>query len=89
MNTKNKLLWMILFVLIAGATIWTLTSQNRSFSFAAFRAYLQEMNSGWLAAAAASSAGAGTSGACRPAAAFATTADAVSLSSAALGALSS
>ena len=38
MNTKNKLLWMILFVLIAGATIWTLTSQNRSFSFAAFRA---------------------------------------------------
>ncbi len=57
MNTKNKLLWMILFVLIAGATIWTLTSQNRSFSFAAFRAYLQEMNSGWLAAAAASAFG--------------------------------
>lgn len=44
-NKKNsalsRFLWSLLFLVIAAATIWAVTSQNRSFSITEFRAYIR------------------------------------------------
>lgn len=56
-STKSKLLWSLLFLLIAAGTIWAFTSQNRSFSFASFLAYLEGASPGWFLTALASALG--------------------------------
>lgn len=69
---KNKLLWSIAFVLIAAATVWAVTSQNRNFSGAAFMTYLRSAHKGWLGAAMLCALGfvlfegAAVAAACRP-----------------------
>ena len=47
-NSRSKLLWSVLFVLIAAATIWAVLSQSRSFSLRSFAAYASEMSKPWL-----------------------------------------
>lgn len=37
----SRLLWTLLFLVIAAATVWAVTSQNRSFSVAEFLAYIR------------------------------------------------
>ena len=38
-DKKKKLLWSILFLLIAAMTVWALTSQNKAFSLHSFATY--------------------------------------------------
>lgn len=40
-SALSRLLWSILFLVIAGATVWAVTSQNRSFSFSDFLIYVR------------------------------------------------
>ncbi len=40
-KVKNKALWTVIFVLIAALSIWAVMSQSKSFSFAAFGAFLR------------------------------------------------
>lgn len=40
-SALSRVLWSILFLIIAAATIWAVTSQNRSFSFPEFLAYIR------------------------------------------------
>ena len=47
-NTRNRLLWSILFVLIAAATIWAVLSQSRSFSLRSFVSYASGASKAWL-----------------------------------------
>lgn len=49
-NLKSKLLWSIVFVAIAGLTIWAISSQS-GFSFDEFTTVLKSMNPWWLLAA--------------------------------------
>ncbi len=71
-DKNKKALWAVLSVLIAAATLWTVTSQNRCFSFSAFWSYLQGTAKGWLLTAVACSCGfvffeaAALRSACRP-----------------------
>ena len=53
---KTKLLWTVVFVAIAGLTIWTIVSQD-GFSFSTFLSFLKSMNLRWLVAAFASMLG--------------------------------
>ena len=48
---RKKALWTIVFILIAVLTVWAITSQNKSFSFAAFGSFLKELNLVWILAA--------------------------------------
>ena len=50
-NKHSKLIWTILFILVAAATVWTVTSQNQSFSLQSFLIFLQSAKVGWLVAA--------------------------------------
>lgn len=47
----GRLGWTLAFILVAAATVWTVTSQNKSFSLQAFSAFLKQANPFWLAAA--------------------------------------
>lgn len=40
-SVHSKLLWSILFLVIAAATVWAVTAQNRSFSLSEFLSYIQ------------------------------------------------
>lgn len=52
-SLKSKLLWTVVFVVIAGLTIWAIVSQD-GFSFSTFLTFLKSMNPWWLIAAFAS-----------------------------------
>ena len=38
-NSRSKLLWTVLFVLIAAATIWAVLSQSQAFTLRSFVSY--------------------------------------------------
>ena len=50
-NSRSKILWSVLFVLIAAATVWAVLSQSRSFSLRTFVSYASGMSKPWLAMA--------------------------------------
>ena len=50
-KSSNKLLWSIVSVLIAAATIWAVISQARAFSFESFVSYFLDASKPWLLAA--------------------------------------
>ena len=50
-KSQSKLLWSVLFVVIAAATIWAVLSQSRSFSLRSFAAYASGASKTWLAMA--------------------------------------
>ena len=52
-NIRTKLLWSALFLLIAAATIGTVVSQGKTFSFDSFVLYIESASKGWMIAAAA------------------------------------
>jgi len=45
---KKKIIWAILFVFIAGASIWAVISQSQGFSLEMFGEYIKEANASWL-----------------------------------------
>ena len=47
-TVRSKILWSVLFVLIAAATIWAVFSQSRSFSLRSFAAYASGASKPWL-----------------------------------------
>ncbi len=49
--TRNKWLWTLLFLLIAGVSIWAVTSQMKDFSPREFWSYITAANPLWLIAA--------------------------------------
>ena len=49
-SLQSKLLWSVVFVAIAGLTIWAISSQS-GFSFDEFTTVLKSMNPWWLLAA--------------------------------------
>ncbi len=50
-SAKSRVLWSFAFVLIAGLTVWMVTSQTRSFSFSAFLDFLKGADLRYIAAA--------------------------------------
>ena len=50
-NRKKHLLWNLIFVLIAVATVWVVTKQAKGFSPRSFSRYLRSNNPWWLLAA--------------------------------------
>ena len=50
-KSQNKLLWSVLFVVIAAATIWAVLSQSKSFSLRSFVSYASGASKIWLAMA--------------------------------------
>lgn len=48
---KKKFLWALVSLVIAGLTVWAVSSQSRSFSPAALWALIQNAHKGWLTAA--------------------------------------
>ena len=50
-KSQSKILWSVLFVVIAAATIWAVLSQSRSFSLRTFVSYASGMSKPWLAMA--------------------------------------
>lgn len=54
MSAKNRILWTLLFFVIAAGSIWAVTTQSKSFSLKEFGEYISRNDPGWLAAAAAS-----------------------------------
>lgn len=48
---QNKLLWTVLFIAIAGLSIWAVTSQNKDFSVKQFLSYLSNASPAWILAA--------------------------------------
>lgn len=46
---KKKIIWAILFVFIAAASIWAVMAQSNSFSVDNFSAYLSSLSAGWIA----------------------------------------
>lgn len=54
---KGKLLWSLLFIIIAAATVWAVASQSREFSLSDFAEYIKGASKPWLAAALAAAAG--------------------------------
>lgn len=57
MSAKKKVLWSLLFVIIAVMSIWAVTSQNANFSLAEFGEFLSELNPWWFTAAVAAMLG--------------------------------
>lgn len=53
MSGKKKALWTIVFVLIAVASVWAVTEQNKNFTFAQFRSYVAGAALPWMLVAAA------------------------------------
>ena len=49
-NLKTRLIWSVVFVAIAGLTIWTIVSQD-GFSLSTFLSFLKSMDPWWLTAA--------------------------------------
>ena len=47
-NFQSRLLWSVLFVMIAAATIWAVLSQSRSFSLRSFVSYASGASKPWL-----------------------------------------
>ena len=47
-KNQSKLLWSVVFVMIAAATIWAVLSQSRSFSLRSFAAYASGASKPWL-----------------------------------------
>ena len=47
-NRKNRLIWSAIFVVIAVATIWTVVSESKNFSFSAFLSYINHSSKIWL-----------------------------------------
>lgn len=47
-NTRNKIIWSLLFFVIAGATIWAVVSQSHMFSLNSFYSYIKSSFKGWL-----------------------------------------
>ena len=50
-NSRSKLLWSVLFVLLAAAATWIVLSQSRTFSLRAFADYASGASKPWLAMA--------------------------------------
>ena len=50
-KSRSKLLWSVLFVLLAAATTWAVLSQSRTFSLRAFADYASGASKPWLAMA--------------------------------------
>ncbi len=50
-SPRSKLLWSLLFVLIAAGTVFAVVSQSRAFTFDAFFDYVSGMSKPWLLAA--------------------------------------
>ena len=50
-SLRSKLLWSVLFVVIAAATIWAVLSQSKSFSLRSFASYASGASKAWLAMA--------------------------------------
>lgn len=55
--SKNKLIWSLLFIVIAAATVFTVISTNKSFSFSSFFGYIRQSNPVWMSLALISSFG--------------------------------
>lgn len=53
MNAKKKILWSVIFVVIAVMSIWAVTSQSADFSLADFGSFLSQLDPWWLTAAVA------------------------------------
>ena len=47
-KSQNKLLWSVLFIVIAAATIWAVLSQGSSFSLRSFVSYVSGASKPWL-----------------------------------------
>ncbi len=56
-TSAKQLLWSLLFLVIAAATVWAVVGQSRNFSPEAFRAYVRSASKPWLAAAVCSMLG--------------------------------
>lgn len=52
LNKRNKLLWSLLFLLIAAGTVYAVVSQSKTFSFHKFREFILTASPWYLAAAA-------------------------------------
>lgn len=50
-KVRSKLAWNILFIVLAVATVWGISSQIKDFSFSEFVDYLKEANKGYIALA--------------------------------------
>ena len=50
-NSRSRLLWSVLFVIIAAATIWAVLAQSKSFSLRSLIDYTSEASKPWLAMA--------------------------------------
>jgi uncharacterized protein (TIRG00374 family) len=50
-NKRNKLIWNIVFILIAALTVWAVVSQSKGFSGSGFLTYLKNANPFYLAVA--------------------------------------
>ena len=50
---RSRVIWSLVSVLLAGATVWTVVSMNQSFRFADFAAALKSADPGYLLCAAA------------------------------------
>ncbi len=57
LKKRRKLLWSLLFVVIAAATVWAVVSRSRSFSLGSFMTYIGTSSKPWLLAACASALG--------------------------------
>lgn len=56
-NFKNRIIWTIVFVVIAALSIWAVISQTNNFSFESFWEFIKNSNPFWLAAAVVSMLG--------------------------------
>ncbi len=50
-SRRNKILWTVVFIVIAVLTVWAVTAQNKDFSFTAFLHFLKNLKKPWLVAA--------------------------------------
>ncbi len=50
-NVRNKILWSVVFIIIAVLTVWAVTAQNKDFSLASFSEFLRSLKLPWLIAA--------------------------------------
>lgn len=48
---KNRILWLIVFILIAAASIWAVTAQNKNFTLREFLSYIKSASPFWICAA--------------------------------------
>lgn len=48
---RKNIVWTLIFVLIAAASIWAVISQNKSFSLAQYWLFLRQCQPGWIVAA--------------------------------------